>query len=146
MEALLSTIEKYRRFIAESHTLGSGMAQSCVTAINKLERALHEAQMLPIEDSLWNICDIGYLVRLYEIVKKEQKKADGGIFRNEQAKSYWQRGFCSAALKQLAQFVSLKAREDIMLQEMATATDGKQLGKNLAAIPLAANPLLELIN
>ena len=142
MEAFLSTIEKYRRFIAESHTQGSGLAQSCVTAINKLERALHEAQMLPIEDSLWAICDIGYLVRLYEIVKKEQKKADGGIFRNEQAKSYWQRGFCSAALKQLSQFVTIQAREDIMLQKMATATDGKQLGQNLAATPLDPNPLL----
>ena len=138
----MSIIQKYKRFIAENHTMGSGMAQSCVTAINKLERALHEAQMLPSEDSLWDICDIGYLVRLYEIVKKEQKKADGGIFRNEQAKSYWQRGFCSAALKQLSQFVTLQAREGIMLQKMATATDGKQLGKNLAATPIAMNPLL----
>ena len=138
----MSIQQKYKQFIAENHTQGSGMAQSCMTAINKLERALHDAQLLPIEDSLWNICDIEYLVRLYEIVKQEQKKADGGIFRNEQAKSYWQRGFCSAALKQLSQFVTLQAREDIMLQKIATATDGKQLGKNLEAIPLATNPLL----
>ena len=138
----MSIQQRYKQFIAENHTQGSGMAQSCMTAINKLERALHDAQLLPIEDSLWNICDIEYLVRLYEIVKQEQKKADGGIFRNEQAKSYWQRGFCSAALKQLSQFVTLQAREDIMLQKIATATDGKQLGKNLEAIPLATNPLL----
>ncbi len=134
--------KKYLQFIMENHAQGSGTAQSYVTAINKLECALHNAQMLPVDQSLWNIYDIEYLARLYEIVKQEQKKADGGFFRNERAKSYWQKGFCSAALKQLSQFVTLYAREETMLQEIATATDGMQLGKCLTSTPLAANPLL----
>ena len=142
MKKRMSMAQKYRLFVAENHTQGSGMAQSCVTAINKLERALHNSQMLPPQDSLWNITDTEYLANLYEIVKREQRKADGGIFRDEQAPSYWQRGFCSAALKQLSQFLTLYAREEIMRREIATATDGTQLGKSLASTPLRANPLL----
>lgn len=138
----MTVTKKYLQFIAENHAQGSGTAQSYVTAINKLECALHNAQMLSIDQSLWNICDTEYLARLYEIVKQEQKKVDGGIFRDEPSKSYWQKGFCSAALKQLSQFVTLYGREEIMLQKVSAATDGLQLGKELIATPLVANPLL----
>ena len=138
----MTTAQKYLRFIAETHAQGSGAAQSYVTAINKLEFALHEAGMLSGEQSLWGVHDTQYLANLYEFVKQEQKKDDGGIFCNESAKSYWQKGFCSAALKQLSQFVTLFAREETMLQKVATAINGAQLGKDLAATPLSANPLL----
>jgi len=138
----MTVTKKYLQFIAKNHAQGSGTAQSYVTAINKLECALHNAQMLSIDQSLWNICDTEYLARLYEIVKQEQKKVDGGIFRNEPSKSYWQKGFCSAALKQLSQFLTLYGREEIMLQKVSAATNGLQLGKELTATPLVANPLL----
>lgn len=138
----MKTAQKYLQFIAENHAQGSGTAQSYVTAIKKLERALHEAGILSGEQSLWNVYDTQYLAYLYDFVKQEQKKKDGGIFRNESAKSYWQKGFCSAALKQLSQFVTLFAREETMLQKVATATNGPQLGKDLTATPLSANPLL----
>lgn len=138
----MTTAEKYLRFIAETHAQGSGTAHSYVTAIKKLDRALHEAGMLSGEQSLWDVCDTQYLANLYEFVKQEQKKDDGGVFCRERAKSYWQKGFCSAALKQLSQFVTLFAREETMLQKVATAINGAQLGKDLAATPLSANPLL----
>lgn len=138
----MTTAQKYLQFIAETHAQGSGTAHSYVTAIKKLECALRDAGMLTDDQSIWDVNDTKYLADLYEFVKQEQKKLDGGIFCNEHAKSYWEKGFCSAALKQLSQFVTLRAREDIMLQKVATATNGPQLGKDLAATPLSANPLL----
>jgi len=138
----MTTIQKYLQFIAENHAKGSGTALSYVTAINKLDEALRGVNMLPAEQTLWGVCDTEYLAQLYEFVKAEQKKDDGGIFRNEASKSYWQKGFCSAALKQLSQFVTLIPREEAMLQTIADATNGVELGKKLAATPLTANPLL----
>lgn len=138
----MSVPEKYLQFVAENHVQGSGTASSYVTAINKLENALHKARKLPLSHSLWHIHDINYLATLYEFVKQEQKKEDGGIFRHETAKSYWQKGFCSAAVKQLSQFVSLYGREKTMLDIIDAATDGVLLGKALESTPLPPNPLL----
>ena len=138
----MTTAQKYLQFIAENHAQGSGTAQSYVTAIKKLECALRNEGMLAGEQSLWDVADTKYLADLYEFVKQEQKKEDGGIFRKERAKSYWQKGFCSAALKQLSQFVTLGAREEAMLQKVASATNGTLLGKELLDTPLIANPLL----
>ena len=54
----MTTAQKYFQFIAENHAQGSGTASSYVTAINKIEYALHKANMLPAEQSLWDIHDI----------------------------------------------------------------------------------------
>lgn len=107
-----------------------------------LEAALHNAGMLSTEQSLWDIQDTKYLAKLYEFVKSEQKKTASVFFQKEQAKSYWQKGFCSAALKQLSQFVTLFFREEAMLHAIADATDGLQLSKKLTETPLDQNPLL----
>ena len=138
----MNIAKQYVQFVTENHVPGSGTAQSYVTAINKLERALHEAKLLLPSHSLWNIQDTTELARLYDFVKNEQKKEDGGIFHKETAKSYWKKGFCSAAVKQLSQFVSLQGREGIMLKKIDAATDGLQLGRELVATPLLPNPLL----
>ena len=138
----MNIAKQYVQFVTENHVPGSGTAQSYVTAINKLERALHEAKLLLPSHSLWNIQDTNELARLYDFVKNEQKKEDGGIFHKETAKSYWKKGFCSAAVKQLSQFVSLQGREGIMLKKIDAATDGLQLGRELVATPLLPNPLL----
>lgn len=138
----MTTVQKYFQFVAENHPQGSGTAHSYVTAINKLEAALRNANMLSTEQSLWDIQDTKYFAKLYEFVKSEQKKTDSVFFQKEQAKSYWQKGFCSAALKQLSQFVTLFPREEAMLQAIADATDGLELSKKLTETPLDPNPLL----
>ena len=138
----MSIPNDYLQFVADNHAQGSGTAQSYVTAINKLEKALHQANMLLPTQSLWNIYDTTLLAKLYEFVKKEQKKKDGGIFRNETSKSYWQKGFCSAALKQWSQFISLSNREGVMLNKIANASNGAQLSRDLMDTPLSQNPLL----
>ena len=63
----MTTAQKYLRFIAENHAQGSGTAQSYVTAIKKIEQALHEEGILPRELSLWEVSDTQYLEWLYEL-------------------------------------------------------------------------------
>ena len=49
----MSIPNDYLQFVADNHAQGSGTAQSYVTAINKLEKALHQANMLLPTQSLW---------------------------------------------------------------------------------------------
>ncbi len=141
MNADIST--KYLQFSKENHAKDSGTATSYVTAMNKLNTALHNAGFfLSPDETVWDIRDDERLVQLYSFVKQEQKKPNGGIFRNEPAKSYWKQGFCSAAVKDFARFLSLTDRQDQMLSEFNSAENGLVLAHKLDAIRLKPSPLL----
>jgi putative restriction endonuclease len=134
---------RFLRFSEEAHAKNSGTATSYVTAIGKLDDALRNSDyfLLPGE-SVWDIRDINRLEQLYVIAKTEQKKPDGGIFRNEPAKSYWKRGFCSAAVKEFALFMSLDRRQEQMLNACDSAQDGVTLARNLEAMKLPTSSIL----
>ena len=135
-----------RRFLCfseESHAKNSGTAASYVTAIKKLNDALQNSDcFLQPGESVWDIRDIDRLEQLYIIVKAEQKKPGGGIFRHEPAKSYWKRGFCSAAVKEFARFLSLDRRQTQMLNACEIAQDGATLAENLTNMELTATSML----
>ncbi len=136
-------IQQYLQFSKENHAKDSGTATSYVTALNKLNVALHNARFFQApNESVWDIHDDDRLVALYTFVKQEQKKSDGGIFRNEPAKSYWKQGFCSAAVKDFARFLSLTGRQAQMLSEFNSAENGLALAQKLDAIKLKPSPLL----
>ena len=135
--------QRFLLYSAENHAKGSGTATSYVTALNKLNAALRGAGcFLKPGESVWDIHDDGRLAQLYALVKNEQKKPDGGIFRNESAKSYWKQGFCSAAVKDFARFLSLSVRQEQMLNAFDSATDGSVLARNLESMRLSASPML----
>lgn len=135
--------QRFLCYSAENHAKGSGTATSYVTALNKLNAALQDsAFFLQPGESVWDIHDIDRLIQLYLLVKTEQKKADGGIFKNERAKSYWKQGFCSAAVKDFARFLSLERRQEQMLTAFDSATDGATLAKSLESMALPASPML----
>lgn len=136
-------IKKYQQFSAENHAVGSGTATSYVTAMNKITKALHSnrTDLLSSNQTVWDIHDIDKLAELYLFIKKEQQKEDGGIFKNETAKSYWKQGFCSAAIKDFSKFISLSKREDEMLNKFDTATNALTLTNQLNSIDLDINQL-----
>lgn len=112
-------------------------------ALRKLNAALQDsAFFLHPGESVWDIHDIDRLAQLYLLVKAEQKKADGGIFKNERAKSYRKQGFCSAAVKDFARFLSLEQRQEQMLTAFDSATDGATLAKSLESMTLPVSPML----
>ena len=112
-------------------------------ALKKIDSALHQAGVfLHAGESIWEIRDIDRLARLYEFIKEEQKKTDGGIFCNDSAPSYWKKGFCSAAVKDFSKFLSLADRQKIMLEQFANAGAAKKLAQDLEKVKLKPNPLL----
>ena len=134
---------QYLSFSSETHAEGSNTAPSYVAALKKIDTALHlHGVFLAPNESIWEIRDVVRLAALYEFIKGEQKKNDGGIFCNEPSKSYWQKGFCSAAVKDFSQFLTLTDRQSSMLRQFETASDAQQLAQELENVKIIPNPLL----
>ena len=94
----------YLAFLSEIHAEGSNTAPSYVVAQKKIDTALHLHRVfLAPTESVWEIRDVERLAALYEFVKCEHKKDDGGVFCNEPSKSYWKKDF---VLQQLKIFLS----------------------------------------
>ena len=114
-----------------------------MAALKKIDTALHlHGVFLAPNESVWEIRDVERLSTLYEFVKSEQKKSDGGVFCNEPSKSYWKKGFCSAAIKDFSQFLTLTDRQNSMLKQFETASDAQQLAQELENVKIIPNPLL----
>ena len=134
---------RYLSFSSEIHAEGSNTAPSYVAALKKIDKALHQhGVFLAPSESVWEIRDVERLAALYEFVKSEQKKENGGIFCNEPSKSYWKNGFCSAAIKDFSQFLTLTDRQNSMLKQFETASDAQQLAQELENVKIIPNPLL----
>ncbi len=134
--------EQYYLFARENQAKGSGTAHSYVTAINKIDVALHNARLLDKADSVWDIHDNKKLLELYNFINGEKKKPDGGIFRNDPSPSYWKKGFCSAAVKKFVQFLSLQKREDEMVSIYDSLSDADAISAAMGKIKLDVSPLL----
>ena len=133
----------YLAFSSEIHAEGSNTAPSYVAALKKIDTALHLHNVfLAPTESVWEIRDVERLAELYRFIKGEQKKSDGGVFCNEPSKSYWKKGFCSAAVKDFSQFLTLTDRQNSMLKQFETASDAQQLAQELENVKIIPNPLL----
>ena len=79
-------IDSYLAFSSDIHAEGSNTAPSYVAALKKIDTALHlHGVFLAPNESVWEIRDVERLAALYEFVKCEQKKDDGGnigVIRN----------------------------------------------------------------
>ena len=136
-------IDSYLAFSSDIHAEGSNTAPSYVAALKKIDTALHLHNIfLAPTESVWEIRDVERLAELYKFIKIEQKKDDGGIFCNEPSKSYWKKGFCSAAVKDFSQFLTLTDRQNSMLKQFETASDAQQLAQELENVKIIPNPLL----
>ena len=139
----LSIEDRYFTFSSEIHAEGSNTAPSYVKALKKIDTALHlHSNLLSPNESVWDIRDVERLAALYEFVKKEQKKDNGGVFCDEPAQSYWRKGFCSAAIKDFSQFLTLTERQAEMFAQFENTDDAQQLAQNLEKVKIAQNPLL----
>lgn len=135
--------KRYLSFSSEIHAEGSNTAVSYVAALNKIDTALHMHKVfLSPNESVWDIRDIERLFKLYEFIKGEQKKVDGGVLREEPSQSYWRKGFCSAAVNDFSQFLTLADRQHTMLDQFETANDAQRLADDLEKIKIVPNPLL----
>lgn len=98
--------EKYRKYSLSLHPADAGTVNSYIRGIDMIDRVLqYNEDGLVIDSSIWDIKDVQKLNAILELINRESKKKDGGIFRNEKSTSYWKRGFCRAALKEFIDFV-----------------------------------------
>ncbi len=133
----------YRRFALERYAPGSNTAASYVTAIDILTDALkRKTDFLAPGESVWDVRDLDRLELLHEFIRKEQRKPDGGIFSDTPRRSYWEKGFCSAAIKDFGRFLAISGCERNMLASVERAEDAGELSRKLTGIKLPATPLL----
>ena len=133
----------YLAFSLKNHAAGSHAPGSYVTAMDIIDVACHQNNFfLEENESVWDICDANRLTKLYEIIKKEIKKDNGGIFRDIKTKSYWQNNYCSAAIGEFTKFLILTERESVMLQKLETINDAQELTQELDNIGIVRNTLL----
>lgn len=136
-------IDSFLAFSSEIHAEGSNTAPSYVAALKKIDTALHlHGVFLAPNESVWEIHDVERLAELYKFIKSEQKKDNGGVFCDEPSKSYWKKGFCSAAVKDFSQFLTLADRQHSMIEQFESAQNAQQLVQNLEKIKIMPNPLL----
>ena len=139
----MEIIDKYYAFSLEQHAKGSHTAISYVKALKIVDEVfLKNNLFLEQEHSIWFVNDVKRLTELYKFVKSEQKKHDGGVFRNVLSKSYWKGGFCSAAIMEFSQFLTLSARQDEMLEKFENTNDSLKLSTDLQNIKIEPNQLL----
>lgn len=133
----------YRRFALERHAPGSNAAASYVAAIDILTDALkRKTDFLAPGESVWDVRDLGRLELLHDFIRKEQRKPDGGIFSDTSRRSYWAKGFCSAAIKDFGRFLAISGCEERMLASVERAEDAAELNRELTGVKLPATPLL----
>lgn len=88
--------EAYLEYLKNKTPEGSGKAASYAKAMGILESALFKDSVVRGVD-IWRFLNPDNIQSLYDYVLEEQKKADG-IFRGIVPASYWEGGYCSAAL------------------------------------------------
>lgn len=102
--------EKYKKYSLGLHPSNAGTVNSYIRGIDMIDRVLpFNEEGLTINSSIWDITDVQILNEILNIIDKESRKADGGIFRNEKSTSYWKKGFCHSALKEFIDFVCNKS-------------------------------------
>ncbi len=100
-------------FLNGIHADGSHAPRSYVTAIEKTNEALvRHGVFLDADERIWDIKDRARLQKLHSLVKSEQSKGENGIFKGEVAKSYWSKGFCSAAIRDFIRYTDVMEQYD----------------------------------
>ena len=137
-------MEEFAEYLQRIFGVRNGTANSYKKAIEILDDIFMQRDVLQLSGkSIATITDVGVINNIYEFVKAEEKKMRAGqdsIFKYGKTSqpSYHQKGFCSAAVRNL-----LKFRESIIQQQatqsVQSANSATQLMKDLRKITKIAN-------
>ena len=87
----------------------SNKPSSYAKAMEVLEDVLFE-KAFSESISIWTFINSENVESIYDFVKKQQK-TENGIFKNYTPSSYWEKGFCSAAVKEFGDFLIEQSRQ-----------------------------------
>lgn len=126
--------EEYIQYIYSTNVVGSNKAPSYVLALDWLSKML---QVEPYHFSdcinIWGVGSVERLQELYLFVLEEAKKKDASGWNiAEIPKSYLQKGYCSAALKSLREFLVVYRYEHKLIDALeASESNEEELAKRL---------------
>ena len=119
----------------------SGTASSYRTAMDKLQKvfAANKPDWAPVAD-VWTMSDPAEIMSLYERVKTEQARfrSGSGIFLPYagRGQSYYEKGWCSAALKFFAQFRAAEGYEPLFAAALESSDNGQEVSRRADKINL----------
>lgn len=98
--------QAYEDYLYENNADGSGKASSYLKAIELLERMLRvEPYSFTDCVDIWSVHSVERLIELQQFVKAEAKKGTHTPWHLAKSSSYLKKGYCSAALTQLIEFL-----------------------------------------
>lgn len=106
----------FKRHLLENNVEGSKKAQSYLRALELLQVMLvRESYGFADCRDIWRVASPARLCELYAFVKLEAKKGEDTPWHLPESSSYLQKGYCSAALKELITFLIQYAHEADLL-------------------------------
>ena len=121
----------FKDFLREESKSSSNKAPSYVRALDLLGSILARKGKTGYQFSnVWEITNPDTIRKLYEYVGEHRKKGETGIFTGEEPRSYWEKGFMSAALRSYLEFRVManhqnrlwdifKSRQDLAPEELS---------------------------
>ena len=128
--------QNFRDFIFSTNTDGSGKAASYIRALDMLGPILTRHYPLPIiKGSMWHEFSVDELKAIHKWICAEAKKGVASPVLAEFASpSYWEKNFCSAAVKAYGEFMAAEHFENGILAKTAGETSGKAVAKKMEGL------------
>ncbi len=106
----MSTVkESFIEYLKNKSPPNSGKPGSYAKAMEVLEDVLFE-KAFSKAISIWTFINNDNIGYIYDFVRIQQKDPDG-IFKDYEPSSYWEKGYCSAALKEFGEFIALQMKQ-----------------------------------
>lgn len=127
----MNTRTQFSQYIRGENLEGSGKAPSYIRALELLGPILAKTREFSDCADVFAVQSVERISDLYEYVLQQQRLEDGGVFNGTKPASYWQKGFCSAALKSYREFLILAPYRQRLWDLVESAEDPASLSRRL---------------
>ena len=123
--------QAFTDFIFATNTDGSGKAASYVRALDMLGPILTAHYPYPIiKGSMWHEFSLADLQALHKWICAEMRKGKAStVLADFVSPSYWEKNFCSAAVRAYSEFMAAEQFENGIVAKVATETTGRKVAK-----------------
>ena len=127
----MNTRQPYSQFVRSENVEGSNKAPSYIRALELLGPILAKTRKFSDCADVFAVRSVERISDLYEYVLQQQRREDGGVFSGAKPASYWQKGFCSAALKSYREFLILAPYKQRLWDLVERGDDPAALSRRL---------------
>jgi len=123
--------QAFTDFIFATNADGSGKAASYVRALDMLGPILTAHYPRPIiNGSMWHEFSLADLQALHKWICAEMRKGKAStVLADFVSPSYWEKNFCSAAVRAYSEFMAAEQFENGIVAKVATETTGRKVAK-----------------